>query len=137
PTTFARSRLDPGRRHRPRHRQLFGLYRELLLLRRAYVAPRRLTSRQVGVDPSDASVLWVDRRPPAPSPSLAIFRCGPGSGEVHLPPVRRALRLRLASADRRWLGPGADLTRRLVPGDPCALDLPPWSFAFYAAPAGA
>jgi maltooligosyltrehalose trehalohydrolase len=137
PWTFTRSRLDPSRRRRPPHRQLFELYRELLVLRRAYVVPRRLSPRQVGTDPSDASVVWVERPASAPGPSLAIFRCGPGSGEVRVPAVRTVLPLRLASADRRWLGPGADLPRRLTPGGRRTLDLPPWSFAFYAAPAGA
>jgi maltooligosyltrehalose trehalohydrolase len=136
PATFARSRVDPGRRNRRGHRPLFDLYRELLRLRRAYIVPRRLTDRQVGADPSDPTVLWVARPGPTPRPSLAIFRCGPRSGTVASPPVRTTLRLRVASADRRWRGPGTSLPPRLTPGRGTALDLAPWSFAFYAAGAG-
>ncbi len=132
PSTFQRSRLDPSRRFRGDHRLMHRLYAALLALRRAFVVPRRPAESDVGRAREDPSVLWIQRGGRASVPSLSLFRIGPGTGPITPPPVRSRLELRIASAARRWGGPGSGAPSHLDPGRPRRLHLAPWSFAFYA-----
>ena len=130
--TFDRSRLDPRRATRGRHRRLLDLHARLLELRAEFVTARRLAERDVGQDPTSPNALWIRRTARRGAPgSLAVFEFGARAATVRLPAFAGPLELRIASADRRWGGPGARLPRRIAPGAPGQLRLPPWSFAFY------
>ena len=131
--TFTRSRLDPRRRAARRGRQLAELHAVLLAMRRAFVPPRRLSEREVGQEPAEPTVLWIRRPRHGNAPaSLGVFRFGPGAGAIRPPALGRSLELRVASAARRWGGPGSSAPATISPGRMRPIPLGPWSFVFYA-----
>lgn len=131
PGTFARSRLDPTVAARGRPRTLLRLYRQLIALRRAHVAVRRLGKTEVVTGPDDPTVLSLVRSSAPPGASLAVFHLGTGTARARVAGPSVPLTLRLASADRAWGGPGTELPSSLRSGTGGTLALPPWSFAFY------
>jgi maltooligosyltrehalose trehalohydrolase len=104
PEAFARSRLDWSLRRQGSHLRLLELYGELLRLRRASRALRRLSLRDTTVSAGDpADTLWLHRRA-GDQHVLAIFNLA----QVASPPVepgQGAWRVLLDSADPRFDGP--------------------------------
>lgn len=128
--TFRASRLDPRAARRNPGRVLRELYRTLIGLRPALGPPRRLRPAEVGAATGAGEVVWIRRSDPA---SLAVFNFGREDLAAAVPAPRGPLALALASADPRWLGPGASAPPTLEPGSPLHLSLRPHSFLFYTA----
>jgi maltooligosyltrehalose trehalohydrolase len=131
--TFRRSALRFARRRTGRHRTWLAFYRALLALRAKWLPRRRWTEREVTAEPGDPNALRVLLARASDPGALLLFAFGPGAATLEGPNLPFSARLRLASSDRRWRGPGTAAPRALPRGRAWRVALAPRSFAVYAA----
>jgi maltooligosyltrehalose trehalohydrolase len=112
PESFARSRLHRELRTRPRHAQLEGFYRDLILLRRQ-LAPCAVEVRAH----EDTRVLEVWSREPGQRAAywlVLAFGAEPRRLMLQPPFPARVFRKRLCSADDAYGGPGDALPEHIT-----------------------
>lgn len=128
PDTFERSRPGFDRVEGAEHTGLRALYRKLLRLRREEPALAPAVEAQLAGEP-EAGWFVALRRPAQGRAALAAFHLGSATREVPQPAGCGGWRLRLATDDLQFGGPGSGAVERLAADD--RLLLPPESALLY------
>jgi maltooligosyltrehalose trehalohydrolase len=123
--TFASARLRPDVGSDEPHRTLYGLYRELIALRKQEPALRPSAKRSVHRFERER-VLVVERSAVDRSARLVLLLHF-GDGAVKVPLAEGAWRKVLDSADARFRGPGSAVPERVDSNGSIELELAPWS----------
>jgi maltooligosyltrehalose trehalohydrolase len=111
--TFLQAKLDHTRRQAGHHRVLAEFYRELIRLRRARPALRRLSKDHLEVEGSEGEQVLSVRRWSDDDETWAVFHFGDGERSIGLPIPAGRWRKALDSADERWGGKGSPLPDEL------------------------
>lgn len=129
--TFHRSKIHYELREAEPHRSLQRFYAEILRLRAEAGPRRRLRREEVRILPGAPEVLevrWIEPRGPAPW-VLFNFSKEPARLRPGLDPQPR--RLRLASSDRVFGGPGGIVADTIPPDAAPELSIPPLAVVVY------
>lgn len=130
--TFLSARIDPERRHRGWHRQLFTFYRELIRLRRGLPHFRRPEREELEVTGLEAERVIALRHRRGGAELLALFALGDTPRSIRLPFRHGRFGRLLDSAEPCWGGPGSRAPEQLAPGaEGPEITLPPFSVVLY------
>jgi maltooligosyltrehalose trehalohydrolase len=129
--TFRRSGLDHGLRERGEHQALYAFHSELLRLRGALPALRRLSKDQMEVARFEHERTLRLRRFEASNEVVILLHFGPAGAEAELP-AGRFLKV-LDSAEERWGGPGSPAPARVDSDRAARVGLAPWSVVAFSA----
>jgi maltooligosyltrehalose trehalohydrolase len=129
--TFHRSKLHRELRNEGHHRQLWELYRELLVLRKDRPSLATLSKADVAAWPDEAAGVLSVLRWSETEDTLILFHFNDGTADVDVPFAGAPWRRLLDSADERWGGPGAASPEQVQVDSNGSIALQPNSFALY------
>ncbi len=129
--TFLSARLDHGLRKGGEHRVLFEFFRELIRFRKANGALRHLSKDHLEVTGFEREHLLFLRRWKGIEEWAMVFYFGKERASLPVPLPEGRWRKRLASADRRWLGPGCGISEQISSAASVCIELQPESFVVF------
>jgi maltooligosyltrehalose trehalohydrolase len=129
--TFLRSKLHRELRNEGHHRQLWELYRELLVLRKDRPSLATLSKADVAAWPDETAGVLSVLRWSETEDTLILFHFDDGTADVDVPFAGAPWRRLLDSADGRWGGPGAASPEQVQVDSNGSIALQPNSFALY------
>ncbi len=133
PETFRRSKLDWGRVESGRHKLILEFYREIIAIRKALPALRRLDRAGMEMSGHGPAFFLVRRSSGTGDVETGEIFCmlnfNPGPVEMRVQVDEGEWELTMDSSDKRWGGPGSSAPRTAKPGQP--LEVPARSFLLY------
>jgi maltooligosyltrehalose trehalohydrolase len=133
PETFRRSKLDWSRVDSGRHKLILEFYREMIAIRKALPALRRLDRAGMEMTSQGPAFFMMRRSSGTGDVETGEIFCmmnfNPGTVEMRVQVSDGEWELTMDSSDRRWGGPGSKAPRSAKPGH--VLEVPARSFLLY------
>jgi maltooligosyltrehalose trehalohydrolase len=126
--TFLSAKLDHRLREEGEHKVLFEFFRELIRFRKQNGALRQLSKDHLEVTGFEREQFLFLRRWKGFEEWAVIFYFGKERASLPVPLPQGRWRKRLASADRKWHGPGCAVPEEISSGKTVCLELEPESF---------
>jgi maltooligosyltrehalose trehalohydrolase len=129
PSTFIKSKLNRGLRRQGRHMVLWGLYQELINLRKTHPSFTDLDGAAIKV--STFGDCLAVRRSYANSSLTLICNFGDEMELYDAPVLSEGWHKLLDSAESKWMGPGASIPKNISTATASQLPIQPKSFCVF------
>jgi len=128
--TYARSKLDWGKRKKGKHKVLLEFYKNLILMRKAIPALSNLNKINMEVSVVKDAKLILLRRWKDKSQILSAMNFNKESSALHIDLPKGSWRKMVDSSDEKWKGPGTSAPEIIRDGE--RLNIGPLSFVLYS-----